>query len=125
VLNLNSGLYTTGAPNGIIAGVTITTNSTALGSVDSAINAGLVSYDLIGANPDHRNFSLGVDVAKFVDKPQILDDPQFFCTASSNPAQFIYAHVWAFDYSPVTYGTIVLSLEVEFDCIFTDPIPFS
>lgn len=108
----------------IVYGITITTNTTSLASISGAVNVGLSDYDVVGNSPDHRTLSLGVDIAKFVDKPQILDDPQFFCTVAANPAQVIVAHCWAANINNVSGGSIIV-VEVEFDCVFTDPIPFT
>lgn len=105
-------------------GVTITTNTTALTSTFGAITAGLCQYELVNINPDRANLTVGVDIAKFVDKPDLLDDPQWYCTSAANPTQLIVAHIWAFNWAAVT-GHYTYEFEVEYDCVFTDPIPFS
>jgi len=109
----------------IAFGVTVSTNSTSLGSVAGAISNGLTTYDLIGTFPDHRKFEQTIDVGKFLNKPKVLDDPQLFCTASANPSQIIVAHVWGQSMTPTTTSILALILESEYECIFTDPIPFS
>ncbi len=67
-----------------------------------------------------------MDVAKFLNKPKVLDDPQLFSTNAASPSQIIVAHVGV---QPVelSVGAIKLDyvLEAEFDCVFTDPIPFN
>lgn len=114
-----------GTPSQCDVGVTITTNTTGLGSVVAAVQAGLVDYRILNQHPDSGVLNLGVDVAKFVDKPNILDDPQFFCTAAANPAQVIVAHLWTSCPAAVPATNIFWIIECEMDCIFTDPIPFT
>jgi hypothetical protein len=118
----NTGVTTTPC----CIGATITTSVGAIGSLFSAIDAGLCDYQCHNINPDRGVLNLAVDVSKFVDKPDILDDSQFFCTASSNPSQVIALHVWSSNYGLVpTTDTFQYIIEVEFDCVFTDPIPFT
>jgi hypothetical protein len=105
-------------------GYTITTNSTSLGGIVAAVQTGLTDYQMRLSSPDHGEVGNSVDVAKFVDKPRILDDPQFFCTNAANPTQLIVGHFWVQNFSVSnTYMSAII--EVEMDCIFTDPIPFT
>lgn len=122
----NSAAGSAGIPiAAYIQGVTITTNTTSLGSVVSAVQNGMCDYVVRNISPDSAKLEIGVDIAKFVDKPQILDDPQYFCTSAANPAQVIVAHVWNGNASIVTTGVVTYVIEVEMDCVFTDPIPAS
>jgi hypothetical protein len=106
-----------------LIGVTITTNSTSLGGYPAAIEAGLCDYDAVGTNPDHRIFNNSIDVGRFLNKPTVLDDPQLFSTISVSPSQLICAHLWLGPF--VAGGNIAFIIELEQDCIFTDPTPFS
>jgi hypothetical protein len=107
-------------------GLTITTLSGAMANALVATQAGLCDYRLHNINPDSGMLEMSVDIGKFLDKPQVLDDPQLFCTSGANPGQVVVGHLWiqGFD-SAIT--TLVMSyfLEVEYDCVFTDPIPFT
>jgi hypothetical protein len=105
-------------------GATITTNNTALSSVVNAVEQGLCQYDVHNCNPDRGEIVLAVNVSKFVNKPDILDDPQFFCTASANPSQLICLHFWNIA-TLATNVSMTWIIEVEFDSVFTDPIPFT
>jgi hypothetical protein len=121
-----AGITASGGPptsSGII-GCTITTNNTSLSSVANAIEQGLCDYHVHNVNPDSNSLELGVNISKFVNKPDLLDDPQFFCTASANPSQLICAHFWG---NPTLATNISMTyvIEVEFDAVFTDPIPFT
>jgi hypothetical protein len=109
----------------VLVGYTITTNTSSLTSTTNAIQAGLCSYQLVNVNPDRFEFNLSIDVAKFVDKPDLLDDNQFFCTSSANPAQVIAGHLWYLCPAAAGATTINYIVEVEMDCVFTDPIPFT
>lgn len=112
------------ALSSILGGVTITTDLTTLSTPQLAISSGLVDYDIIGISPDKRTFELGVDIAKFVDKPDILDDANFSGTSSSNPNQIVAAQCWVWNYSALAkYATF--AVEVQYDAVFTDPIPFT
>jgi hypothetical protein len=114
-----------GIPTGILVrGLTITTNSTAIGSTVQAIQNGMCKWEMTNVNPDRVKFELAVDIAKFVDKPDILDDNQFFCTATANPTQIVCAHLWYQNVTGLATTTINFWIEVEMDCVFTDPIPF-
>lgn len=106
-------------------GMTITTDTTTFSDVSDSIASGLCDYKLHNHSPDSGVLELAVDVAKFVDKPIILDDPQFFCTASANPSQVIVAQVWTKAPNAVASNNITTIVEVYMDCIFTDPTPFS
>jgi hypothetical protein len=116
-------LNSTGVPN--VSGCTVTTSSTSLGSALAAVSSGLSQYDLMQSNPDHRTYIGSVDIGKFLDKPDVLDDPQLFCTASANPAQLIVLHAWVSNSSATAASLVIATFEVEFDCVFTDPTPFT
>jgi len=105
-------------------GVVVTTATTSLGSVNAAITNGMCQWDLVGTNPDHREFTESVDISRFLFKPKVLDDPQLFCTIAANPPQVVVAHVF---FQGVNGGTQNLNQQTEifFDCVFTDPIPFT
>lgn len=109
----------------IVCGLTITTNSNTLASVYGATTVGICAYDVVGNSPDHRRFTLGVDIGRFLDKPIVLDDPQLFCTSVANPGQVIVSHFWAYNGNLTTATNLFYTLEVEYDVVFTDPIPFT
>jgi hypothetical protein len=106
-------------------GLTLTTNSTSLGGPIPAIATGLCDYKVFNKNPDSHTFDMAVNVGTFLDKPNVLDDPQLFCTSAANPGQIIVAHFWVANPTVATGTEIVAYFEVEYDCIFTDPIPFT
>jgi len=115
-----------GIPTGAqIVGATITTSTASIGNLFTAIDAGLSDYQVHNVNPDRGELNLSVDVAKFVDKPDLLDDPQFFCTSAANPSQLIALHTWCFGMTPLSSTQFGYLIEVNYDCIFTDPIPFT
>ncbi len=110
--------------NSAIVGATITTNVTSLGSYAHAITNGMSQWTLVYKNPDRFSFNLGVDVKKFFNKPFVLDDAQLFCTASATPTQQIILHTWVQDDGNNTQATLGFA-ELLFDCVFTDPVPFT
>jgi hypothetical protein len=108
----------------IFTGITITTNNTSLGSAQAAIENGMCDYHVSGTNPDRLVFNQTVDVARFLNKPRILDDPQLFSTSAAGPTQLIVLHMWAAAPGATTF-TISGLLELEMEMVFTDPIPFT
>jgi hypothetical protein len=108
----------------LVCGLTITTNATTLASAESAIDNGMCDWVVMAVNPDRFQLSESVDVAKFMNKPRVLDDPQFFSTIAAGPGQLVVAHLWSQGIGAVTtiLGFIV---EIEFDVVFTDPVPFT
>lgn len=108
----------------IIIGITLSTNASSLGSVQQAISTGLSQHVLLGFSPDVHTFNLGCDISKFVDKPDILDDPDFATLATSNPNQSVVSHLWCYQLSALS-KYVAWVVELEQDCVFTDPQPFS
>jgi hypothetical protein len=108
-----------------VVGCTISTTITPFASQVAAIQGGLCDWKLLNLHPDSGELDVGVDIAKFVDKPNLLDDPQWFCTATANPAQLIVAHLWVQGNVPTMSNTIAYTMEMEMDCVFTDPTPFT
>jgi hypothetical protein len=108
-----------------VVGVTITTNNTSLATIPAAIANGMCQYTSVLANPDHFVLNEAVDVARFLNKPRILDDSQLFCTSGAGPTQLIVAHVWSSSLFVATTYTLSYVAEYEFDVVFTDPIPFT
>jgi hypothetical protein len=105
-----------------IVGGTVTTNTSSLTTDVNAIQSGLCEYSLCYTSPDSRRFDSSLDIAKFIDKPDLLDDPQFFCTPSANPSQVVCLHIWSQNQNSVTQQFVDYVVEVSFDCVFTDPI---
>jgi len=111
---------------GLVTGVTVTTNSTSLGSAVAAITNGMASWTVEFNLPDRARFDESVDVARFLNKPKVLDDPQLFCTSGANPTQVVVAHFWMQSTSGASAPiNAAYGVEVMLDCVFTDPIPFT
>ncbi len=111
---------------GLIVGVSVSTNGTSLGSAGAAIDAGLVAWEVAFNIPDRVHLQEGVDTARFLNKPRVLDDPQLFCTATAGPGQLLIAHLWV-QATSATAAAINFPYVVEIltDAVFTDPIPFT
>jgi hypothetical protein len=117
---------------GVLAGalpvnyfLVINTFTTALASSTSLIDDGLSTFKVVGQNPDSFALSLSADMAKFANKPDILDDNAWFCTSAANPSQVVAAHLCMLNNAPVTSAVCYSQVVVLFDCVFTDPIPFT
>jgi len=122
---LSGASYGGVSPAVAILGQTITTFSASLLSTVAAINAGLCDYNIHNQSLDQGTLHSAVDIARFVDKPNILDDPEFFCTSSANPTQIVVLHLWAVVPSNLFTCNVNYVINVDFDCTFTDPIPFT
>jgi len=107
-------------------GLTVSTNNTSFVSAATAVDNGMVDYMVVGLNPDRVEIRQSVDVKRFLNKPNILDDPQLYSTAAAGPAQVIDAHLWiATTAGAAGVATLAGIVEIELDCVFTDPIPFT
>lgn len=111
-------------PTAIVHGATVTTNTTTLGGTFQAIGSGLCQYACTGANPDSRQFQGTVNIAKFLGRKVVVDNQDMYSTTAANPSQVVCLHVWG--YNPGgTAANMAVFLTLEFDVIFTDPIPFT
>jgi len=106
-------------------GCNVSTNSTPFASTQAAIENGMVDYRVCLTNPDRFDLSNAVDVAKFLNKPRILDDPQLFSTSAANPTQLVVLHVFGQNIGTPSSVDVEYLVEMEFDVVFTDPIPFT
>jgi hypothetical protein len=109
----------------VVVGLVTTTNSTSLGSAPAAIQNGISKWDQLFLNPDTRTFTTTLDVANFLHKPRVLDDPQLFSTVSAAPSQQIVAHFFSQNNAPTGTQALTISIELVQKCVFTDPIPFT
>lgn len=118
------GTKTAASTPGALMGMNITTTASTSVAAVTSIQDGYCVYQVVNSYPDRFSLELACDVAKFLDKPDVMDDPQLFCTSSANPSQIIVANIWGSNYS-VTSEFVTFVIEVEFDCIFTDPVEFT
>lgn len=119
------GIVESGTGSAMTLGTTITTTFTSLANTETAIGSGYTDWTMTYLNPDRFEFNLGMDVAKFLQKPDVLDDPQLFSTASSPPSQLVIAHFWYQNLGTGTTSYIFYQPTIELDCVFTDPITFT
>jgi len=107
-----------------IVGIVIVTNGTSVLSSENAIQNGMCDWMVSGVNPDRVTLSQAVDVGRFMNKPNILDDPQFYNVVNAGPSQLVVAQIFnqavTSTQTAFTYVT-----EVEYDVVFTDPIIFT
>jgi hypothetical protein len=109
----------------VIVGVVTTTSASSVGSAAAAVQNGIAKWNQLFLNPNTWTCSTSLDVANFLHKPRVLDDPQLFATASSAPSQVIVAHFFTQNNAPTGTQALVYSVEVVQKCIFTDPVPFT
>jgi len=111
--------------SGLVCGLTVTTNSTSLGSFQAAVANGMADWTVVFNLPDRVTFNESVDVSKFFNKPRVLDDPQLFSTSGAGPTQLIVVHLWSQALTGATAISMEAGVEILLDCVFTDPIPFT
>jgi len=120
------GVSQTGIPESpIVYLLGVTTNSTSLGSLEQGIQEGLSDYQLVNCNPDRATLFQNVDIGAFLGKPDVLDDPQLFCTNAANPGQVVVGHFFVANGSSINAAPFVYLMTVEYDVCFTDPVPFT
>jgi hypothetical protein len=110
-----------------VLGVTISTLGSSLSTYTQAIEIGLCDWSVVQYSPDFHQFTESIDVAKFLFRSKVIDDPQLFSTVSANPGQLITAHLWSYPLISSSQGiaNICYGVEIEQECIFSDPIPFT
>lgn len=64
-----------------------------------------------------------VDIAKLQGVKDILDDDDLGAAFGSNPTKTIFAHVGLFSINGNTPGTVPFIVEIEMDCVLTEPKP--
>jgi len=111
---------TTKAP--LLCGITISTNGNTLTFYNVAIDCGLETHKVAAANPDTVTNVITVDIGKFLSVDDIMDGPDFYNTAAANPNQIVVGHVWFYN-AGATAVTYIHNVQVDFDCIFADPLP--
>lgn len=121
---LGTSTNTLPPPDPALVGITVTTDSTSLGSAPTAISEGLTKYEYLGSSPSVCKLENSINIGKFMHKPNVLDDPTLFCTASADPTQLVYLHAWVHSPGPTTNG-IALAILIEYDCVFVDPVVFT
>lgn len=105
----------------LVFGVTVTTNSTTLGSMRGAIQPGLNTYT--GAMSEPKVIELDVDMRKFLGIKDGTDGQGAYnCTSAANPSQVVVGHVWVNNVGAVTMNW-AWTVTVDFDCDFYDPVP--
>lgn len=106
----------------IVVGITGTTNSTTLGTYALAVEAGFEKHLLLGPNTDSGSVSVSVDIGKYLGRDLLTNTSDLYCTTSANPSQVVDAHLW-FQNNTATACTYTFTIEVDYDCVFTDPLP--
>jgi len=109
----------------VVVGTVVTTNTTAFLGYDKPIENGLSRWTMLGKNPDSATLNGACNHARFLGKPNYLDDPQLYSTVSANVGQAVVLQLFlqAADAATTVAGEVVVELEV--DVVFTDPIPFT
>jgi hypothetical protein len=121
VVTTNPTSYNT---NPTIHGVTISTNSASLSSLQNATQAGLASFKQMGISPDTCTFTLTLDIGKFFSVDDLLDNPLYSSNSGSNPQILVYAQVWSYNNSTNTQY-YSYTVQTDYNVICSDPLPLT
>jgi hypothetical protein len=105
----------------IMWGITLLTNNTAPASLLEAVTGGPRVYTMQFANPDVKSLSTEVDIAKYLGVNDLENNPDYACTAISNPGQLVVAQLWLDNNTGAT-SLVQFHIEVVYDVTFYDPI---
>lgn len=107
----------------IFLGVTASTSSSAVyASYGSYIESGLSSYRFLDdPTPGTNRVSTTVDIARFLGKVDLVDDPTLSGTSSSNPSSLVYFHVIAQDVNKTSTANAEVNTIVDYDIVFHGP----
>jgi len=101
--------------------------STALTSWNRLIEEGNVQHCTVGGatqggSPLPPWFNLSVNIADFQSIPDALNDSTLRGTAAANPATVVGFALYGYSPTGSTTGHIGLSVTIEFDAVFTEPL---
>jgi len=109
--------------NTATVGVTINNTSTPFVGSSLAIEQGMSKSTFLANNPDTVYYTGTLDIAKWFDVRDLLDNPTQFASSSSTvPNQLCYLHLWCGnDRGGNTVGfNVMCTLELE--CVFVNPV---
>lgn len=109
------------AANPITWGITLLTNNTSPASIQEAVTGGTRTYALQFAGQDVKSLTQKVDIAKFLGVNDLENNPDYACTSTANPAQLVVSQIWI-DNNNGASAFYYLTVEVDFDVVFYDPI---
>lgn len=116
----------TGITQPWVLGLTITTNTTSLGTTSRAIDDGLSNYRVLTQAPISGVLTLGIDVRKFANVPSLLSNYDWYSLAGVSPTQQVVCHTWYQTLNGSAGSDLISTITaIEMDVIFTDPIPFT
>lgn len=101
-------------------GFGVNTNSASLPTIDELLENGRSTFGALGRNPDTITMSSEWDVADFLGKPFVLDDPELYSTVSSTPLSQIGCHLVISNKSSQTLNYHYFFF-LELEVVFTDP----
>lgn len=88
------------------------------------VENGLGTYTHLAANFSDQGVAelqYGCSTAKFMGRPNLLSEDDLRGSATSNPVDQAYFHVWAAPTTSVDSLTVVCSVRIEYVAVFTEP----
>lgn len=105
----------------------LSTNSTPTDARE-IIENGNTKFDFIGREIDWKNgstLSIGSTTASFLGRKVVLGEDALHCTASSNPTDQYYLHVWTAPDASVDQANVQAVVVIEYDVVFHEPKPLA
>lgn len=124
VVDTDNSAAITDQPNrfkGVVGFSIATTNPTIVPG--NAVAQMLTDYRMVGTTSQTGSVSLGLEVAKFLDKPSLLSDPDLYSTSGAPPIDLIYGMFWIS--AERNDLQVTRMTQIDFDVMFVDPVPFT
>jgi len=103
--------------------ITAQANNTPITTIDQILESGMLSTTTLGTNSSGEAVKLltcEMNLARFLGKVNIVDDPECQGSVSSGPTELEYFHVQAWD-SAGASSTVRADIIMEFVAVFSEP----
>jgi hypothetical protein len=113
---------TTGVP--AIVGLLLTTLSSApYGNFFALIESGLATHVMAaGDTTDIQTMTRSFNTEKFFSLENVLEEAEYFNTASANPTRQAYFQVFVQDQNSTSTATFQIVVTIDYDVYFTSPV---
>jgi len=106
-----------------VVGVDLRTDTGFYSGFPGYVEKGTCEYKLLSAlQATPVRISKTVDIAKFLAKADILDDPGLYSTSSANAAETVYFQLFANDVLNSSNINVSALVCIEYDVVFGDPL---
>lgn len=112
------------ATYGQFMGVRASDNATESVDPEEIVENGRCAYRPLnqgGQANDQCTVNYGLNVSKFMGRPNIMSEDELRGSISANPADQCYFKVFGFPDQAVDSGTIVFAVQIDYVAVFTEP----